>query len=216
MVTMPTLKLERIEPSICTAEFDNIPEELITRIFDQENFINKDYGALTVEKERKELDRKYWNDDYHTLKNYFYPHIVKITQELIESDPIHYPFFPHMKDFKLWFDNHFINGPGYFGFVPIIDQVGFYQPPHIDNRFSFMAGIINVQENQTGTIFLENKQISSPWHEHHGLGCTDEEIIYRASGKKHSGTFWLNGDTNWHAVPKVLETRKIFLLNLYF
>ena len=216
MVTMPTLKLERIEPSICTAEFDNIPEELITRIFDQENFINKDYGALTVEKERKELDRKYWNDDYHTLKNYFYPHIVKITQELIESDPIHYPFFPHMKDFKLWFDNHFINGPGYFGFVPIIDQVGFYQPPHIDNRFSFMAGIINVQENQTSTIFLENKQISSPWHEHHGLGCTDEEIIYRASRKKHSGTFWLNGDTNWHAVPKVLETRKIFLLNLYF
>jgi hypothetical protein len=213
---MPALKLERIEPSICTAEFDNIPEELITKIFNQENFVKGNYGALLVENERIELDQKYWNEDYRTLKSYFYPHIVKITQELIESDPIHYPFFDHMKDFKLWFDNHFINGPGYFGLVPIIDQVGFYQLPHIDNRFSFMAGIINVQENQTGTIFLENKQISSPWHEHHGLGCTDEEIIYRASGKKHSGTFWLNGDNNWHAVPRVLETRKIFLLNLYF
>ena len=52
MVTMPSLKLERIEPSICTAEFDNIPEELITRIFNQENFVNNDYGALSVEKER--------------------------------------------------------------------------------------------------------------------------------------------------------------------
>ena len=216
MVTMPTLKLERIEPSICTAEFDNIPEELITKIFNKENFVNGNYGSLSVEKQRIELDQKYWNDDYHTLKNYFYPHVVKITQELIGSDPIHYPFFHDRKDFKLWFDNHFINGPGHFGFVPIIDQVDFYQSPHIDNRFSFMAGIINIQENQTGTIFLADNKISSPWYEHHGLGCTDEEVIYRASGKKHSGTFWLNGDNNWHAVPKVLETRKILLLNLYF
>ena len=215
MVTMPVLKLERIEPSICTAEFDNIPEELITKIFNQENFVNGNYGALSVEKQRIQLDQKYWNDDYRTLKSYFYPHIVKITQELIESDPIHYPFFDHMKDFKLWFDNHFINGPGYFGLVPIIDQVGFYQLPHIDNRFSFMAGIINVQENQTGTIFLANKE-GINWREQYSLGYTDDEVIYRASGKKHSGTFWLNGDTNWHAVPTVLQTRKIFLLNLYF
>ncbi len=216
MVTMPSLKLESVEPSICSAEFDNIPEELITRVFNKENFGNNDYGALSVEKERIELPPKHWNDDYHTLKNYFYPHVLKITQELIESDPIHYPFFHNMKDFKRWFDNHFINGPGNFGFIPIIDQVGFYQSPHIDNRFSFMAGIINIQENQTGTIFLVDNKISSPWREHHGLGCTEEEVIYRASGKKHSGTFWLNGDNNWHAVPKVLETRKILLLNLYF
>jgi len=215
MVTMPSLKLERIDPSICAAEFDNIPEELIARVFNKENFGNNDYGALSVEKERIELPPKHWNDDYHTLKSYFYPHVLKITQELIESDPIHYPFFHNMKDFKLWFDNHFITGPGHFGFIPIIDQVGFHQSPHIDNRFSFMAGIINVQENQTGTIFLVNNT-SSHWYEHHGLGCTDEEVIYRASGKKHSETFWLNGDTNWHAVPKVLETRKILLLNLYF
>ena len=215
MVTMPVLKLERIEPSICTAEFDNIPEELITKIFNQENFVKGNYGALLVENERIELDQKYWDEDYRTLKSYFYPHIVKITQELIESDPIHYPFFDHMKDFKLWFDNHFINGPGYFGLVPIIDQVGFYQLPHIDNRFSFMAGIINVQENQTGTIFLANKE-GINWREQYSLGYTDDEVIYRALGKKHSGTFWLNGDTNWHAVPTVLQTRKIFLLNLYF
>ena len=216
MVTMPSLKLESVEPSICSAEFDNIPEELISKVFNEENFGNNDYGALSVEKERIELPPKHWNDDYRTLKNYFYPHVVKITQELIESDPIHYPFFHNMKDFKRWFDNHFMNGPGNFGFIPIIDQVGFYQSPHIDNRFSFMAGIINIQENQTGTIFLADNKISSPWREHHGLGCTDEEVIYRASGKKHSGTFWLNGDNNWHAVPKVLETRKILLLNLYF
>jgi hypothetical protein len=216
MVTMPSLKLESVEPSICSAEFDNIPEELIARVFNKENFENNDYGALSVEKERIELPPKHWNDDYHTLKNYFYPHVVKITQELIESDPIHYPFFHNMKDFKRWFDNHFINGPGNFGFIPIIDQVGFYQSPHIDNRFSFMAGIINIQENQTGTIFLADNKISSPWREHHGLGCTEEEVIYRASGKKHSGTFWLNGDNNGHAVPKVLQTRKILLLNLYF
>jgi hypothetical protein len=215
MVTMPDLKLERIDPSICTAGFDNIPEDLVTRIFNQENFVNGDYGALSVEKQRIELDQKYWNDDYYTLKSYFYPHVVNITQELIDSDPIHYPFFHNRTDFKRWFDNHFISGPGHFGFVPIIDQVGFHQAPHIDNRFSFMAGIINVQENETGTIFLVDNK-GSRWDEHLGHGCTEEEVIYKASGKKHSGTFWLNGDTNWHGVPKVLQTRKIFLINLYF
>ena len=76
MVTMPSLKLERIEPSICTAEFDNIPEELITKIFNQKNFVNGNYGCLSVEKQRIELDQKYWNDDYHTLKNYLYIHLM--------------------------------------------------------------------------------------------------------------------------------------------
>jgi len=210
MVTMPTLRIESTQPSICYTEFDNIPEDLIAKVFNEEQFFVREFEHLYVDKRRTELEQKYWNNDYYALKDHFYPHVLKITEELIKSDPIRYPFFA--KDFKIWFDSHFITGPGHMGFVPIVDQLGFNQPLHIDNRFVMMSGIINVEENLTGTIFTKE---TNAWLDN-GLGTTDEEIIYRASGKKHSGTFWLNGDNNWHGVQEVLKTRKIILINLFF
>jgi hypothetical protein len=85
--------------------------------------------------------------------------------------------------------------------LPSIDYPGFQMDYHLDTRLSFCQGFLNVVENESLTSFKTSK---------------DGKEIFKCSGKKNIGYFWLNTENSYHAVDIVTKKRKIILFNILF
>lgn len=194
-MVIKNIKVVNQEPAIIEVEFEPINQDLIDRVYEHTEYQQLKFENLVVNDGRmKVMDR---TEDFAALRDHFKPAYKVITETLAEMDKKRYPIF---QEFNGWWDKHRLEEK--FVFLVVKDMPGFDQPYHLDYRFSMWAGIINLQDNNTGTVFtLDHKDY------------TDLSYYYQASGKKFVGTFWLNTENNWHSVPKITEERKVVVCN---
>lgn len=197
------------DPPILNAKFSPIPENLVTSIWDPSNFEGQKFGELYVDDRRQYLKRDLKiSDEVSQIKSIMFRNLLDISKQLLDCDKLRWPIFDI--EFDIWFNQKFNNGKsGGINILPIIDTPGFHQSFHLDNRFVVLSGIINVQDNELATVFSNNDK---DWQT---LGHDQEGIIYNASPKAWDGTFWINTERNWHAVPQITTVRKILLINLF-
>ena len=86
----------------------------------------------------------------------------------------------------------------------VADLPEYRMEPHIDNRSVYAAGYLNVFDNDPVTV------ISTQQRSLFGIKKPTE---YYASGKKGTGTIWLNTDNSWHWVNKVNRDRRVVMIS---
>lgn len=171
-----------------------------------------DYGNLDVEPQRFTIfPRDDVNDEFSKLSKELYDPLRIITKRLIDLDPLRYPLFDS-PNFDVWYTKRYASKTK-VAFSRVIDQPGFNQGWHLDNRFVLLSGIINMQDNETQTAFSRERIMR--WMPEQVEHEFPEKIIHRGRNKKWTGTFWLNTELTWHCVPLVPSTRKIILCNLF-
>lgn len=192
------------DPGIIEIEFEPIDQTIIDEIYTPENFEQLSFENLVVEGGRTKLTPKALSArPYKKLLKHFNPMFKEVTKALTDIDKLRYPVFYNFNDW--WNKNNFDDKRA---FMLVEDKAGFSQPYHLDNRFSMWAGVINLADNDTRTIFS---------HENHNWihqGHNPEERFFQATGEKFKGTFWLNTENNWHGVPLVKEDRRAIVCNL--
>lgn len=192
------------EPSMIEVEFVPIDQHIIDGIYSSNDFEQLSFENLTVENGRKILNEKAREtENYKIIHSHFLSMFKEITKIFVEMDKIRYPVFYDFEDW--WSKNNFDDK---VAFMIVEDKAGFSQPYHLDNRFSMWAGSINLADNDTGTIFSNSN------HSWENLGHDPEERFYKATGQKFKGTFWLNTENNWHAVPYLNKDRRAIVCNL--
>lgn len=190
----------KYEPAILDFYFDELEDIKIEEVFNHSSGSKLDYGDLVVYDGRKTIPDT--SAMFSKVDSILKPPIIKIAKTLLSMDKKRYPSF-HIDDFfkKLR-----------IGILITIDEPGFSQPWHLDNRFIALSGVINAQDNITRTHFSkENYHWASG-----GTDFSDCEIIHKGQCKKYTGTAWLNTELTWHCVPRVSELRKILLFNVFF
>lgn len=191
-------------PGIIEIEFEPLDQTIIDNIYTPKNFEQLSFENLVVEGGRTKLTEEARNSEsYRKLLSHFSSMSREITRSLTEIDKIRWPVF---YDFDDWWNKNRLDNN--LGFMLVEDKVGFSQPYHLDNRFSMWAGVINLADNDTRTIFSDRNHT---WESH---GHNPEERFYQATGDKFKGTFWLNTENNWHGVPLVHEDRRAIVCNL--
>jgi hypothetical protein len=191
---------------IISVEFDNIPD--FSDMFDEKNLQRHNYGNLSVEQGRFIIEKQHHTKTFINFKKDFYETIEFLSIELLKLDPIRYPI---NKDLKEWFAEK-IKSKNNWNITIVLDRPGFFMPWHLDNRLIIISGVLNLDQNCSPTMFQSN---DSGW----GLGDfvgDKTKLTYQGSTDKYKGTFWLNTDLTWHAVPKVSTERKIALFNVFF
>lgn len=192
------------DPAIIEIEFEPIDQNIIENIYNPKNFERLSFENLVVYGGREKLTSKARNTkEVKILTNYFKPMYKSITKALVEIDKIRWPIF---YDFDNWWNNNRFDDK--HAFLLAYDKEGFEQPWHLDNRFSMWAGSINLADNNTKTAFSHTN------HDWTDKGHDPERKFYEASNKKWTGTFWLNTENNWHAVPLVKTDRRVVVCNL--
>jgi len=183
-------------------ELESIGDDLIN-IFKYKPY-RQDYKDLIVDDKR--LTMPYDVKEYNLLKKVIKPSLIQLSKTLVRLDGIRYPIKNH-PDLQLFNDKK-------LGLKVTEDREGFSMPWHIDNRFIIVSGIINVQDNETQTLFSKNHYF---W-DTGGKNITDDEynIIHRGQCKKFWGTAWLNTEITEHCVPYVEKDRRIIGFNLHF
>lgn len=200
-------KITRVEGHpIVDVEFQNIPD--FTDLFNVKNFNRKDYGQLVVEQGRMSLPESNASKEFTNFQREFYSVVDKITIDLIALDPISYPV---MCELEGWYHRK-VSMLNNRMVIPTLDQPGFNMPWHCDNRLIISSGIVNMQDHSVSTIFQKD---NTGWVEEARTSNTDK-LIHVAKKEKHTGTFWLNTNVMWHAVPKIQEERHILLINAWF
>lgn len=189
------IKTVNTDPAIIEVEFEPVEQSLIDEVYAPENFEQLAFENLVVNEGRLKVNSE--SKSFGSLRDHFKPAYKHITKALADLDKVRYPIF---RDFDNWWDSN--NLENKFVFLAVQDMPGFDQPYHLDFRFSMWAGIINLQDNDIGTIFTKDHKDYS-----------DLSYYYQASGKKFTGTFWLNTENNWHSVPKVISNRKVVVCN---
>jgi hypothetical protein len=197
------------EIPIIDVEFENLPEDIIIKVFDENNFKRNVYGNLSVQTGRFTLSHDIEISDYEYFKNEFSKTLRYISLELFKLDIVRYPI--HGIDRETWFDKKF-SYPYQYLFLPTIDKSGFFMPWHLDNRLIAISGSINIQDNFVSTIFNTNHHY---WKDKNYIG-NQNDLLYIGRQKKFTGTFWLNTEKTWHAVPEVTKERKTLLFNVFF
>ena len=199
-----TIKTLYEDPGMIEIEFEPIDQTIIDNIYNPENFEQLSFENLVVAGGRTKLtDKARSSRSYRKLLKHFNPMFKEITKALTEIDKIRYPVF---YDFDSWWGkNNFDNKAA---FMLVEDKAGFSQPWHLDNRFSMWAGSINLADNDTKTAFSKTN------HDWTDNGYDPDRKFYEASNKKWVGTFWLNTENNWHAVPLVQQDRRAIVCNL--
>jgi hypothetical protein len=208
MVT-PYLKNYEIvnrELPIISVEFDPLPD--FSDSFQQEKLKRLNYGDLKVEQGRFVIDDGFEKEHLLTFRREFDQTLEFLCLELLKLDTIRYPI---RYDIKKWFEKKIKKNNNWY-LAPVLDKPGFFMPWHLDNRLMIISGIINLDYNETSTIFQRNDT---------GWGLDDfvgnpNNIFYTGKKEKNCGTFWLNTELTWHAVPKVQKDRKILLFNAFF
>ena len=183
------------DPGIIEVEFEPVEQALVDAVYSPDNFEQLAFENLVVNEGRLKVNSQ--SDEFLQLRNYYKPAYKQITQALADLDKVRYPIF---RDFDNWWDSNDLENK--YVFLAVQDMPGFDQPYHLDFRFSMWAGIINLQDNDTGTTFTKDHK-----------NYTDLSYYYQASGKKFTGTFWLNTENNWHSVPKITKERRVVVCN---
>jgi len=192
------------DPGMIEVEFESIDQQIIENIYNPSNFEQVSFENLHIQPGRLKLsDSAKITDDYKLLKTHFDSMFKTITKKLVDIDKIRFPLF---SDFNTWWDKN--NFDAKHALMLVHDKEGFDQPYHLDNRFSMWAGSINLADNNTKTIFSKE---NTHWMD---KGHDPENRYYQASGKKWTGTFWLNTENNWHGVPLVTKDRRAIVCNL--
>jgi hypothetical protein len=198
------IQIKNNDPAIIEVEFEPIDQQLIDEIYSPANFEQLTFENLKVESGRKKISNAALEKPaYKKIEKHFRPMFKEITKFLTDMDKTRYPVF---YDFEDWWEKN--NFDEKLAFMLVQDEVGFSQPYHLDNRFSMWAGSINLADNNTRTVFSNSN------HTWESLGHNSEERFYQATGEKFKGTFWLNTENNWHAVPLVNENRRAIVCNL--
>jgi hypothetical protein len=194
---------------IIDVEFNDFSSDMLNETFDENNFHRHDYGNLVVQQGRLSLPTdsvpKSYKDFYKDLQ----PDLRYISLELFKLDKTRYPIHGIERD--IWFDKKF-PFPYFHHCVPTIDKKGFYMSWHLDNRLIVVSGSINIQDNCVSTIFQTN---NTNWKDKNYVGNT-ADLVYIGQTKKYTGTFWLNTELTWHAVPEIIHDRKTLLFNIFF
>lgn len=202
MVT--NIKVLFTDPAIIEVEFEPLDDFIIDSVYKDKNFEQLSFENLVVYSGRKEYITENSDRNFTILKEYFYSTYKPITKALCDIDKIRYPVF---YDFDKWWEKN--NFDHKSAFLVIKDMKNFSQPWHLDNRFSMWAGVVNLADNKTSTIFSKTN------HDWTDLGKDTNRRYYKASGKKWTGTFWLNTENNWHGVPCVSEKeRRVIVFNM--
>lgn len=183
------------DPAIIEVEFEPVDQSIIDEVYAPKNFAQLEFENLVVNEGRLKVSNQ--SKEFKILEEHFKPAYKQITKILAGLDKIRYPIF---RDFDKWWSSN--NLEDKYVFLAVKDMPGFDQPYHLDFRFSMWAGIINLQDNDTGTIFTTDHK-----------NYTDLTHYYQASGKKFTGTFWLNTENNWHSVPMITKERKVIVCN---
>lgn len=191
---------------IISIEFDNIPD--FSSMFTEEKLQRLNYGDLSVEQGRFVIDNAFTHNEFSKFQQDFNSSLEFLCLELLKLDTLRYPIKENLTD---WFDKKIKCNNNWF-LAPVLDKPGFFMPWHLDNRLMIISGIINLQYNECSTIFQKN---DTGWGIDDFVGNPDQ-IFYKGIKAKHTGTFWLNTELTWHAVPKVKEDRKILLFNAFF
>lgn len=199
------------DPAIIDVEFPEFERFNTDKLFEAQPG-RVDYGNLDVEPQRFTIfPRDDTNDEFSLLGKELYDPLKEITRRLIALDPLRYPLFDS-PNFDVWYTKRYASKVK-IGFSRVIDQPGFNQGWHLDNRFVLLSGIINMQDNDTQTTFAKERIMR--WVPEQVEHDYPEKIIHRGQNKKWTGTFWLNTEITWHCVPLVETTRKIILCNLF-
>lgn len=189
-------------PPVVEVQFDPfLTDKEINDVFSQTDHFNEHpYNKEQSQKPNRFEHKKYDN----IVSQIVTPFFDDITKYIIQLDPLNYPIYYGDNENKeevltQWYDEQKLWKKRYA--LPILDKPGFGQGPHIDNRFVLWAGVINLQNNSTTTKFYYkiDEHNYTPW--------------YSSSGKKWTGTFWLNTENTWHGLPDVTDDRKIILCN---
>jgi hypothetical protein len=192
------------DPGMIEVEFEPLDQTIIDEIYTPENFKQMSFENLGIEVGRKTLtDNALGTNCCNKIVKHFTPMYKEVTKVLTEIDKIRFPIFIDFDDW--WLKNNFDNKAGY---SLVEDKAGFSQPWHLDNRFSMWAGSINLADNDTKTAFSKTN------HDWTDNGKDPNRKFYEASNKKWVGTFWLNTENNWHAVPLVQQDRRAIICNL--
>lgn len=197
-----TYKVLFEDPAIIEVEFEPYLQKDIDLIYNQEYFEELKFENLTVYDGRFCLNKAGQNlTEFKNLKKYFLPAFKSITEILLGIDKKRYPIFYNFND---WWEANNLKTKDSFNLV--IDKEGFSQPFHLDNRFSMWAGSINLDNNETTTVF-SNQHL---WIDD---GYDPYTQYYKACGTQWKGTFWLNTENNWHGVPLVKKDRRSVICN---
>ena len=198
------IKILYENPGMIEVEFEPIDQNIIDSIYEDDNLEQMSFENLVVESGRFLVSQKIReSENYIKLETHFKGLHKTITQQLLDIDKVRWPIF---YEFNTWWNNN--NFDKYTDITVVLDKPGFSQPFHLDNRFAMWAGTINLDDNETTTIF---GNAESNWID---KGLDKSERYYQASGKKWTGTFWLNTENNWHGVPLVNKDRRILIVNM--
>lgn len=196
------MKIEKIieEPAIVDIYFDELENIDLDPIFNHEPGFRQDYKELVVYDGRKTIPNT--SKEYSIVHNIINQPIIEIAKILLSLDKKRYP------DFQI--ESLFQNCR--LGILVTVDEPGFSQPWHLDNRFIVLSGVINAMDNTTQTHFATQNY---HWVSN-GTDFSTCDIIHKGQTKKYYGTAWLNTEITWHSVPLVTSQRKILLYNLFF
>jgi len=196
-------KIIQQDPVILEIEFDPVPQKLLNYIYKEEHFEQQSFQYLEVEKGRLVVDDGRLDAvKLAKLKKHFSSSFKFITKTFVDIDVLRFPLF---RSFEKWYKENQFDNKQVLNVT--LDRPGFSQSFHLDNRLSMWAGSINLSDNESSTIFTtEDKNWISQ-------GLDPSEYYYKASGKKFTGTFWINTENNWHAVPLVKSDRRVIVCN---
>lgn len=192
-------------PTIIEVEFEPLNQSVIDSIYKDDTLEQMSFEDLVVEQGRFLVSAKIReSNNFKILEDHFSNAHKQITKYLLNIDKVRWPVF---YEFNTWWNNN--NFDKYTGISVVLDKPGFSQPFHLDNRFSMWAGTLNLDDNETTTIFGTKE---SNWLD---KGLDESERYYTSSGKKWTGTFWLNTENNYHGVPLVQKDRKVIIFNMH-
>lgn len=207
------LKIIQEDPAIIEIDFVPISNKFIKRVYSEtDHFEQLSFEKLNIIKGRTYYkENSSMSKEYKFIKNYFLSAYEDITKVFLELDRERYPVLWESDNaddrdinFSRWYNkSQMLN---FRGLTLCKDHAGFHQGIHLDNRFSMWAGIINLQENKHGTYHYDNPGSAN-------IGHYQTPHYFVASGKKMTGTFWLNTEKTWHGVPPLSEDRKVIICN---
>ncbi len=186
-------------PAILDVEFNELNNIDFLPTFESGTYgIN--YGNLIVSSERINLvkDPYFSEIENSILKNC----VIEILYRLLDIEFLRFPFFEGNFSKKETLIKH-------IRLSKKLCKPGFNMSWHLDNRWSIMAGIINVQDNKVSTHFSKKELL---WLDN-GKIMDKKDVFHVANIKKFTGTFWANTELTWHCVPYCHEDRRIILVD---
>lgn len=209
-MVIKNVKIVQEDPAIIEVEFVPIADKFLKKVYNEPCFDQLSFDKLKIETGRLYYSNPTPSKAFNIVQDYFVSAFKQITLMFLELDPVRYPVLwkntSASRDelFSNWYDN--TNMKAYTNFMLCLDKAGFHQGIHLDNRFSMWAGIINLKENEFGTYHYTTA--GNFGQDHYG---TPHSFV--ASGKKMTGTFWLNTESTFHGVPHLSQDRRVAVCN---